>query len=292
LKNETVVGVIIFCSLILLVFSLIWLEDIRFGGMGTILAAHFQDVSGLNRGDPVTISGMTVGRVQDMSLVHDGVRVIFQIEETQRLLRGSRAIIKSQGVMGEKILAIIPGSGPEPLESGENIPGQYEQDFTQVVSQVGTMGDELRAVLNAIRVMVEDTASGGLRQAIGRVGDVSNQLNDLLTRNAGKLDKTIENLHRTSETLARLEPGPEAEQLIPNLERASRDLSDTAERFRTLSAVLDTLLQPSIHGTSTLGRLLSDESLYRDCRLLVGHIDSLIVDIQENPQRYFKFEIF
>jgi len=292
LKNETVVGVIIFCSLILLVGSLMWLEDINFGGQGMILRALFQDVSGLHRGDPVTVAGLPVGQVAGMSLQGDQVEVTFSVEEGHRLLKGSRAVIKSQGVMGEKIVCIIPGPGPEPLDSGERIEGLYEQDFTQVMTQAGAVGDELRAVLNAIRAALGDSSSGGLRQAIQSTGEASDQLRGLLLRNASSLDETIENLQRISSALTRLRPGEGAEELIPNLERASRDVSEAAARMRSVSASLDSLLGPSLEGRSTLGRLLSEENLYRDIRMLVGHLDSLVVDVQEHPQRYFKVEIF
>lgn len=292
LKNETVVGVIIFCSLVLLVVSLMWLEDVHLSGQGMIVTAHFQDVSGLNRGDPVTIAGLQVGQVADLSLDGERVKVSFRIDAEHRLPRGSRAVIRSQGLMGEKIVSIIPGRGPELLESGEAIPGQYEQDFSRVVTQAGDIGNDLRNVLDAIRAVLDDSSRGGIRQAVKHTDEVSNQLQDLLARNASRLDETIDNLRQATSSLARLKAGQEAEQLIPNLEKASRDLSITAVHMKTISASLDSLLVPSLQGRGTLGKMLSDESLYRDCRLLVGHLDSLVLDVREHPHRYFKVEIF
>lgn len=291
-KNETVVGVIIFCAVILLIFSMMWLEDVRIGGQSMTLVALFPDVSGLNRGDPVTVAGLPVGQVAEMSLHGDQVQVTFRIDQEGVLLQGSSAVIRSQGVMGEKIISVVPGSGPEPLRSGDRIAGRYEQDFTQVVTRAGEAGDELRSVLAAIRAVLDDSSRGGLRQAVNRTGEASEQLQGLLMRNANRLDETIMNLHRTSSALARLQPGDEAEQLIPNLEKASQDISHAAAHMRTISASLDSLLGPSLEGRSTIGRLLSDETLYDDIRRLVGHLDSLAVDVQENPQRYFKVEIF
>jgi len=291
-KNESVVGVIIFCSLILLIVSLMWLEDVRIGRPGMTLVALFPDVSGLNRGDPITVAGLPVGQVAGMSLRGDQVQVTFHIDQEHSLLHGSRAVIRSQGVMGEKIVSIIPGEGPEPLRPGESIPGLYEQDFTQVVTQAGEVGNELRAVLAAIRSILDDSTRGGLRQAVNSAGEASGQLQDLLQRNASRLDATIANLHRTTSTLARLQPGEEAEQLIPNLEKASHDIREAAGHMRTVSTSLDSILGPGLEGRGTLGRLLSDETLYEDIRLLVGHLDSLVMDVQQNPQRYFKIEIF
>ena len=291
-KNETVVGVIIFCSLILLIVSLMWLEDVRIGGQGMTLVALFPDVNGLNRGDPVTVAGLPVGQVAGMSLHGDQVQVTFHIDREYPLPRGSMAVIRGQGVMGEKTVSIIPGEGPEPLQSGDSIPGFYEQDFTQVMTQAGEVGDELRAVLAAVRTVLDDSSRGGLRQVVNRAGEASGQIQNLLMRHASRLDETIVNLHRTTSALARLQPGEEAEQLIPNLEKASQDISDAAAHMRSISASLDSLLGPSLEGRSTLGRLLADETLYNDIRLLVGHLDSLAVDVQENPHRYFKVEIF
>ena len=44
-KNETVVGIIIFISLVLLFLGLMWLQNYRIRGRGYFLVAHFEEVS-------------------------------------------------------------------------------------------------------------------------------------------------------------------------------------------------------------------------------------------------------
>jgi len=291
-KNETVVGIIIFFSLALMFLGLVWLEDYRFRGQGYMLVSHFQEVSGLNRGDPVTVSGMAIGRVQDMDLVDDGVAVSLWIERDLRLPKGSQAVIKSQGVMGERQVDILLGSSSQTLQPGERISGHYQADFSQVISQVGELGDELRSVLFAAGGLLSDTTSGGLRGTFAEVSGSAAQMRQLLDRNARQLDQTIEHLHTFSVNLARIEPGQNPEELIPNFQRASQNLVETAQRLRSLSDSLNSLLQPTLRGQSTLGRLLSDDTLYQDCQSLVVHMDSLVQDIHRNPHRYFKVEVF
>jgi phospholipid/cholesterol/gamma-HCH transport system substrate-binding protein len=227
-----------------------------------------------------------------MQLEDGGVAVTLWIDEDHPLPSGSQAQIKSQGVMGEKSVDIHLGPGPQLLESGQSISGLYQPDFTQVVSQVGNVGDGLGEILVALRSLLEDTSQGGLRQAISEVGGTSHQLGDLVSRNAERLDETIAHLHEVSSALASMDAGQQPWTILPNLEDASQDLAVTARRLRDFSASLDSLMQPTFEGHSTLGKLLSDPALYRDCRVLMGHLDSLVLDIRQNPQRYVKIEIF
>jgi len=291
-RNETVVGIIVFCSLVVLVLGLMWLEDQHFRGRGYILEANFDDVSGLNQGDPVTVAGLPIGRVHDMQLDEAGVVTSLLIESEHEIPKGSMAILKSQGVMGEKYVDVVLGEGSGNLQAGDIIPGLYQVDLNQVFTQMGSVGQNLEAVLSQARTLLDDSTEYGIRGSMTSVGAAAAQLKNLIDRNAERLDETIANLHDVSSALAGISPGDEPQELIPNLETASQDLAATAARLKKFSASLDSLLLPTMRGESTLGKLLSDEALYRDCQTLVGHLDSLVQDVRENPGRYFKVEIF
>ena len=291
-KNETIVGIIIFSSLVMLFLGLMWMEGHRFRGQGYLLVAHFEDVSGLNRGDPVTIAGLPIGQVQDMRLEDSKVAVNLRIEGKQPLPLGSIAVLKSEGVMGEKYVDILLGSGSEALEHGEAIPGLYQPDFSQVVSLVGGVGQDIRTISSTARSLLDDSAKAELRQSITDIRSTTGRINNLLMQNAERLDETIANLHTLSIALGRISPGQSPEELIPNLERASQDLAQTAEHLRGFSVSLDSLLQPTLRGEGTLGKLLADESLYVNIMGLVTSLDSLTQDIRENPSRYVQFKIF
>jgi phospholipid/cholesterol/gamma-HCH transport system substrate-binding protein len=291
-KNETVVGMIIFSALVMLFLGLMWLEGHRFRGQGYLLVAHFEDVSGLNQGDPVTIAGLAIGRVHDMRLEGQKVAVSLWIEGKQTLPLGSIAVLKSEGVMGEKYVDILLGTGSEDLESGEAIPGLYQPDFSQMVSLVGGVGQDIRAISSTARSLLGDSAKAELKQSITDIRSTTSLMNNLLIQNAERLDETLANLHALSITLGKISPGQSPEELIPNLEKASQDLAQTAEYLRGFSVSLDSLLQPTLRGEGTLGKLLADESLYVNITGLVASLDSLVQDIRENPGRYVQFKIF
>ena len=72
----------------------------------------FKDISGLQVGNNVRYSGINVGIVEDIQQVSDStVKVDMQIEEKTRkfMKKNAKAIIGSDGLMGNKIMIIIPG---------------------------------------------------------------------------------------------------------------------------------------------------------------------------------------
>jgi len=88
----------------------------------------FKDVAGLQAGSNVRFSGVNVGTVENISIVSDtSVRVAILIDESTRkfIKKDALASIGSEGLMGNKILIIIPGTG-----------GKKEIDNNDVVETV------------------------------------------------------------------------------------------------------------------------------------------------------------
>ncbi|MFZ0456775.1 MAG: MlaD family protein [Ignavibacteriaceae bacterium] len=115
ISNKIKLG--IFISLGILVF----IVAIYFIGEGQQLFRHtfqltgvFKDVAGLQAGNNVRLSGVNVGTVKNVSIVSDtSVRVEILIDESIRefIAKDAVAIIGSEGLMGNKVLIINPGTG-------------------------------------------------------------------------------------------------------------------------------------------------------------------------------------
>jgi phospholipid/cholesterol/gamma-HCH transport system substrate-binding protein len=77
------------------------------------ISAVFKDVSGLQPGNNVRFAGINVGIIENIQIVNDtSIRVDMQIQEkVHKFIKDdSQAIIGSEGIMGNKILIITPGS--------------------------------------------------------------------------------------------------------------------------------------------------------------------------------------
>ncbi|MDE6197838.1 MAG: MCE family protein, partial [Muribaculaceae bacterium] len=65
-----------------------------------------------------------------------------------------------------------------------------------------------------------------------------------------------------------------------------RNLQGTAANLETLTARLN-------NPESTIGRLTGDDDeLYRNINAAVMSLDSLLVDVKENPKRYIHIKVF
>lgn len=91
---------------------------------GYNVTAYFTNVAGLTRKARVTLAGVTIGSIQDIEINPDTMKAKVDIrikKDVDYLSDDSSAVIQTAGVLGEKYLAIYPGSNPDMLEEGSEI---------------------------------------------------------------------------------------------------------------------------------------------------------------------------
>jgi phospholipid/cholesterol/gamma-HCH transport system substrate-binding protein len=90
---------------------------------GYELIARFDKVDGLERGSDVRISGIKVGTVLDQILDPETYRaeVRFSLREDIQLPADTSAAVVSNGLLGGKYLALVPGGDIEMLQPGGEV---------------------------------------------------------------------------------------------------------------------------------------------------------------------------
>lgn len=90
---------------------------------GYQVVAKFDRVDGLNVGSDVRLSGIKVGTVTDQELDHETFLAVVRmnIEPDIGLPKDSSAQIVTDGLLGGKFMAIVPGGDPENIEPGGEI---------------------------------------------------------------------------------------------------------------------------------------------------------------------------
>ena len=78
-------------------------------GSGYEVAADFSDSGGIFVNAEVTYRGVAVGRVTDMELVEDGVRVVLRIEPgTDPIPADTDAVVATRSAVGEQYVVLRP----------------------------------------------------------------------------------------------------------------------------------------------------------------------------------------
>src|SRR2546427_8504424 len=67
-KEEVSVGVMVIAGLVVFTIGMFWLTGRSFTSSGVTMQAEFANVKGLKEGDPVRVSGVKKGRVQQVQL--------------------------------------------------------------------------------------------------------------------------------------------------------------------------------------------------------------------------------
>jgi phospholipid/cholesterol/gamma-HCH transport system substrate-binding protein len=121
---EVMVGLFVLAALVCIGYLTVQLGQMRLVGKESlVLKARFSRVGGLTEGNEVRISGVSVGRVVDISLDMERFAAIVTMELRKDLTLSddSIAAIKTSGLIGDKYVSISPGGSSFNLESGDMI---------------------------------------------------------------------------------------------------------------------------------------------------------------------------
>ncbi|MFL5727867.1 MAG: MlaD family protein [Cytophagaceae bacterium] len=126
------------------------------------LCGIFKDISGLQVGNNVRFSGINVGVVDNIEIITDTtVRVDFVMDEKVRkfIKKDARAIIGSDGLMGNKIMIILPGSmGQKEIQHNDSIATSVPINMDDILlklqittNNAADITDDLSVITNTIR---------------------------------------------------------------------------------------------------------------------------------------------
>lgn len=145
-------------------------------GSGYEVAAEFDDSGGIFVNAEVTYRGVAVGRVTDMELIDDGVRVVLTIDpDADPIPADASAVVANRSAVGEQYVNLEPDGDDGPfLEDGSviprdrtSVPVPVEQLLLNVDRLVGSLDEEnLRTVVDEL-----GRAFAGAGDDLGRLID-------------------------------------------------------------------------------------------------------------------------
>jgi phospholipid/cholesterol/gamma-HCH transport system substrate-binding protein len=152
---ETVMGaVVIAIAVIFLVFAYTT-ADIR-RVQGYPISMRFDRVDGLRLGTDVRMSGIKIGSVTQQMLDPQTYLAVVtaSIDPSVKLPEDSSAAISSDGLLGEKYLAIVPGASDKMLPPGGQI--EHTQGSVDLIGLVGRLmfsqtGDKDKPASNGLQ---------------------------------------------------------------------------------------------------------------------------------------------
>lgn len=165
---------------------------------GSVLhvSTRFNSVSGLKVGSNVRLGGIDIGTVNGISLVTDTsvqVDMIIQKKAQKFIKKDARASISSEGLMGDKVIAITAcTAGQPPVTDGDTMGSLKPIETDQIMSSLKVSADNA-AVITANLADISSRINNG-RGALGKL------LKD--TSLSSNISATMKNLRKSSEGLS------------------------------------------------------------------------------------------
>ncbi|MDP3775415.1 MAG: MlaD family protein [Gemmatimonadales bacterium] len=260
--NEVLVGSVVLGAILLVVAGSVWLSRSSFGRKDVVHTARFRSIGGLQKGNPVLLRGVRIGRVDDISLGDSNwVNIQFLVQRSTQLPARPVAIIRSTTLFGDWAVDIssrdaLPDD-PEvrrQLDDAERAgadkwPGATLPDVGQLTAQAGRIASDIALISSRVQDAFDSTSAARLRGAFIDLSRLSRQLAEItrtqqatLNRIGSNLDTGTQALSRSAQALQRAtlraDSATSREQLQRIMNRTDSitgDIAGVASNLRNLS---------------------------------------------------------
>lgn len=258
------------------------------------LTTTVDNASGLRKGDPVQMRGVNIGRAHDFELLGDQVRVTLEVEGRWRVPTDSRSRLIELGVLGGKIVEILPGESAEYLEPGANLMGV---EYAGLLGTAEVLGERADVIMGRVEEMLSEptveavqASAQDLRLLLKELSGIAQDQSTQVAQLTASLNRTAQSLEETSAAgpdlaSAATSAAERADSTLVQLRRTSAKLDGVAESLGSILERID-------RGEGTLGQLATNDSLYHTLTAAVESVQLLATDLREHPERYVKVSVF
>jgi phospholipid/cholesterol/gamma-HCH transport system substrate-binding protein len=236
---------------------------------------NFTAAEGVKPGNLVMLSGYNIGTVTDIALSEnaDSVRLLLRVgEDVHRFIKAdSKAEIKQEGLVGNKIINIIPGSQQlKQIEDYDYIQGVPPFALTSLADNVTSITDTSKIIANELKQLLVRLNRG--EGSLGRLL-TDPEIYDNLRNITAKTDTGLEIATRQITQLADL-----IGRLTKTVDVLAMKADTTIKNANTISREVEILVRNLNDGKGTVGALLSDRGLYDSLATLVGTLNDMSID--------------
>lgn len=306
MKDTVKIGLFFLISVAIIIVGIMAVGQFRLFRSGYTLYVDFNFIGDLREGAKVQYrGGLPIGTVERIYINEEQkIRVEALIKNDMKLYEGTRFSIYTVGMgLGEKYLLVTP----PPTQEGSYIPEGAILKGVDSISLEGTMfsmtdlakefGDEfttddvsgtLRNLINlslALNVFLADTQKN-LQTVTRDVTGVSQDLHgvanllednlrgtrDILVTNKGEISETISNVATASAGLS---------STLASIDSAAAVLQQQLRGLDTVGKGLSNVIVGITNGDGTVGKLLTDDSLYTNANNVMTSVDSAAQEVEK-----------
>jgi len=300
ISKEVKTGALALTAIVLFIFGYNFMKGHNILDSSKEIYAIYDNVEGLSGSADVVINGLKIGKVTETEFLDESGKILvtMRIKSDFKFSNRSIAQIYNDGLIGGKVMKILPEYVGENIKSGDTLNSDVDEGImASVMSRLVPLREKVESAVGGVDSLVQslnnvldDKGQANIKESLAKLNTTlenlnssSSQIDGMLSRNAQKIDNTIHNFDHTAENLSNLSDSLAKIEVQPVLNKVNLILDD----FNELSQKLK-------DGEGTAGKLLTDENLYDNLDRASKQMEELIQDIKLNPKRYIhlRFSVF
>ncbi|MCH2234248.1 MAG: MlaD family protein [Crocinitomicaceae bacterium] len=316
-SKEFKVGLLVILGLLLLFVGVNFLKGGSIFGKSREFYAVYTNSAGLATSNEVKLSGFKIGQVEEVGLHPDNPTLIlvkFSITDDELQIPNTSEAWLVTDLLGtasiDMRLDTMRYTNIDYYQDGDTIIARSEMSIQDQVNEqilpLKKRTEELIGSVESIIVSVNafwDTSAAytideslyEVRDAIGTFAELAQNLSVLISNETEMIDKILVDVHAITGTLS--EKSDQISSTIDNITAISDTLADSDIKSVILETKgtlveLNGVLAKVNDGEGTLGALMHDSTLYYELRNTNIHVQNLLQDMEDNPQKYVHFSIF
>jgi len=289
LSYEIKTAILVLSGIILFIIGFSYLKSNDVFVSDRVFYAVYDDVEGVSKGTPVTISGFNVGSVQDIKFYKNTSKLLlkFRVENDFTFSKNSVAQIYETGLIGGKALSVIPKYGEQLAKNGDTLKSSIAPGLTELVNdklsplqeKIESMVVSADSVLLSLNSVLNNEAKLEIQSSITNFSSTitdlkssASTLDNMLNTNKNQINNIISNVNETSNELSNLSI------VVDNLTQSSNSIEKIVNEIS--------------NGDGSLNKLIFEDDLINSLDAASKNINLLIKDLRLNPKRYVHFSLF
>ena len=282
-KTEFKVGIFVTISFIMLFFSYSWLNDWFISSKNDIIKVQFDNANNLDKGSSVYYRGVRIGRVSSISIENYGVIISLSVTKNIFIANDSNFVIKDKDMLGSKIVDITPGISTSTLNPDLLYFGTSSSGLSSLISRLIQLADKFEVMLQQIPL------NDGLFERIE--GIISNTENTM-----SGMEFFVNNLNNQDLFVLITEMKSVLSSFDGFINETNTNMLDTFTRLNNLlvnsNHIVDIMKANIENEDSNINKIFNDKELYENLVNSTKQLEALIIDVKENPRKYFRVSVF
>ncbi len=253
----------------------------------------YDHINGLAPGSAVNIKGVQVGRVSNIDFNQIDQEIIVEMDLQGDILLGDSTVaeLSSAGFLGGEIIVLQDKSGGAYFAPGDTLIAKVDEGLSEILESAKPITDNLQITIRRINEILLGMEGFGdtINITVGNVNKMVVEVTSALKRNNQRIDSIFVATNRLTTQLR--------QDMLPlgatmkNMEAVSDSLKNselkaTIANSNALLQNVNRTLDSLTNSNGTLGKLMSEDSLYQNLNRAMIDLDKLLIHFNNYPKDF------